>query len=510
MRYKDLSLRWKIAIPIILFVIVGIAISVAVTAVNARNIVIGEVRNTTLPAYRDTVLSALTTMMIAGSYQAAERPFLDQMAHIAGVRIFRAEALDRQYGRGAPEDYAKDAVEQEVLRTGAERIIVDGERIRGVYPYVARSAFMGKNCLGSCHAVPEGTVLGAISISVPLSAPLSTIRSQRLVFIGLGLLGVLSVTTTVIFLVQRNLLKLGALRSKLFALSSGDLTVPISAGGRDEIGQLFSAMLSMISRLQEVVANVKEAVDRVASGSAELSSGARQVSAEAAGHAASVEEAASSMQEMTHLIDRNAKNAAQIGEIAGRSATDAGASWTAVTRTLDAMKEIAGKILVVDEIARQTNLLALNAAIEAARAGEHGKGFSVVAAEVRKLAERSRSASEEITELSRTSVGVAEETGRLLGKLIPDIQRTAQLVQEISAAYREQTAGTGQISTTVEQLNRMIQRNAGIAQEMAATSEELSVQAARVRDAMAFFTVEGGGQTAGENRGGETDRKQPG
>ena len=494
MRFKDLSLRWKLSVPIILFVVLGIIISVSVTTTNTRRIVMDEVRNSTLPAYRDTLLNALTTMMIAGNYREAERPFVEQMKHIADVRVVRSQVLDQQYGAGRPGDYAKDEVEKDVLRTGTERVVVDGGRMRGVYPYIATTSFMGKNCLGSCHEVPNGTVLGAISVTVPLSAPLEKIRSMRSTYLGLGLLGILAVTVAVTIMVRRGLLRLTALRSKMGALSSGDLTVPISAGSRDELGQLFSAMMTMVLNLQEVVANVKSASDHVAAGSAELSAGAQQVSEGAAEHAASIEEAASSMQEMTSLIDRNAQNAAQIGEIAGRSASDADKSWTSVTRTVGAMKEIAGKILIVEDIARQTNLLALNAAIEAARAGEHGKGFAVVAAEVRKLAERSRAASEEITHLSRSSVDVAEQTSALLGKLIPDIQKTAELVQEISAAYREQTMGTGQISTAIQHLSQMIHRNAGIAQEMAATSQELSAQAKQVQDTMAFFKVDDDGQ----------------
>ncbi len=493
MPLKDLSLRWKIAIPIILFVILGIIISVFVTTINTRRMLMEEVRNSTLPAYRDTMQNALTTMMIAGGYRESERPFLEQMTHIADVRIVRAEVLDRQYGRWPAEDYAKDALEREVLGTGRERVVVDGDRMRGVYPYTATADFMGKNCLGSCHDVANGTVLGAISISVPLSAPLAKIRAMQTVYIMLGLMGIFSVAVAVTVMVRRSLQRLSALRSKLGALSNGDLTVTVTAGSKDEVGQLFSAMVVMVRNLQEVVANVKEASDHVARGSSELSSGARQVSEGAAGYAASIQEAASSMEEMTSLIRQNAESAAQIGTIAARSSEDANASWSAVTRTVDAMKEIAEKISIVEEIARQTNLLALNAAIEAARAGEHGKGFSVVAAEVRKLAERSRIASEEITNLSRSSVEVAEQTGILLGKLIPDIRRTAELVQEISAAYREQTAGTGQVSEAIQQLNQVIQRNAGIAEEMAATSEQLSARTMQVRNTMAFFKVDAAG-----------------
>jgi len=495
MRYKDLSLRWKIAVPIILFVILGIIISVSVTTITTKRILIDEVRLSTLPAYRDTVLNALTTMMVAGNYREAERSFLREMTDVADVRIVRSEALDRQYGKGAPGDYARDETEREVLRTGAERIFLDDDRdhMRGVYPYIAASGTAGRSCLGNCHTVAEGTVLGAISITVPLSASFAKIRTMRAFYIALGFLGVVTVAVTVSFMVGRAFRRIKGLMSKFGTLSSGDLTVNISPGSKDEIGRLYSAMLEMVHKLREVVVNVKSASDHMAAGSAELSSGARLVSEGASAHAESIERAASSMEQMTNLITHNAGNAAQIEAIAGRSANDANASWRSVTRTVDAMKEIADKISIVEEIARQTNLLALNAAIEAARAGEHGKGFSVVAAEVRKLAERSRAASEEITELSRSSVDVADETGRMLGKLIPDIQKTAVLVQEISAAYREQTAGTGQISAAIQQLNQMIRRNADIALEMAATSEELSSQAVQVQETIAFFKVDDDG-----------------
>ncbi len=491
MRYSNLSLRWKIAVPIIFFVVGGIVISVLVTTINTRRMLIDEVRNVTLPAYRDTVLNALTTMMIAGNYRESERPFLEQMIHIADLRVIRAETLDRQYGGGAAGDYAKDAVEREVIATGTERIVVERDRMRGVYPYIGKSTFMGKNCLGNCHEVAEGTVLGAISISVPLTSSLRAIRVQRILYILLGVLGVFAVSAGVTFMVQRSLRRLTALKSKLGALSSGDLTVPISAGSRDEIGQLFSAMQTMIHKMQAVVADLKAASDHVAAGSADVSSGSQQVAAGAAEYAGAVEQASSSMETMAGLIRRNAENATQIGTIANKSAGDANASLDSVNRTVTAMKEIAGRIQIIEEIARQTNLLALNAAIEAARAGEYGTGFAVVAAEVRKLAERSRTASEEITDLAGSSVAVAEETGRMLAKLIPDIQKTAELVQEIGTAYREQTAGTDRVSEVIQQLNGMIQRNAGIAQEMAATSEELSSQADHVRTTIAFFKVDG-------------------
>jgi methyl-accepting chemotaxis protein len=192
---------------------------------------------------------------------------------------------------------------------------------------------------------------------------------------------------------------------------------------------------------------------------------------------------------MNATIRQNADNAQQTEKIALKSAIDATESGKAVTDAVTAMKLIAEKISIIEEIARQTNLLALNAAIEAARAGEHGKGFAVVAAEVRKLAERSQAAAAEISKLSGSSMEVAERAGQMLGKLVPDIQKTSELVQEISAASREQTSGADQINSAIQQLNQVIQRNAGAAEEMASTAQELSSQSEMLLSTMTFFKV---------------------
>lgn len=219
------------------------------------------------------------------------------------------------------------------------------------------------------------------------------------------------------------------------------------------------------------------AADNVASASQQLSAGAEQLSQGTTEQAASAEEASSSVEQMNATIKQNADNSSQTEKIALKSSTDAMESGKAVSEAVSAMKEIAHKISIIEEIARQTNLLALNAAIEAARAGEHGKGFAVVASEVRKLAERSQAAAAEISQLSATSVQVAERAGEMLAKLVPDIQKTADLVQEISAASREQTTGADQINAAIQQLNQVIQLNASGAEEMASTAEELASQA---------------------------------
>jgi methyl-accepting chemotaxis protein len=200
------------------------------------------------------------------------------------------------------------------------------------------------------------------------------------------------------------------------------------------------------------------------------------------------------MEEMVSNVRQNAENALQTEKIAQKSAIDARESGRAVSETVTAMKEIAGRISIIEEIARQTNLLALNAAIEAARAGDHGKGFAVVASEVRKLAERSQTAAGEISQLSSSSVQVAEMAGQMISRLVPDIQKTAALVQEINSASSEQNSGAEQINKAIQQLDKVVQQNAGVAEEMSSASEELASQAENLQSSIAFFRIsESGG-----------------
>jgi methyl-accepting chemotaxis protein len=277
-------------------------------------------------------------------------------------------------------------------------------------------------------------------------------------------------------------------------LADGNLMVSVNQ--RSAQDRLMQALAQMVEAISRVVIDVKGASDSVASSSNEFQSTAQQMSSGATEQAASAEEVSSSMEQMSANIQQNMENSQATEGIATKAASDAREGGEAVTEAVRAMQEIASKITIIEDIAYQTNLLALNATIEAARAGEHGKGFAVVATEVRKLAERSQEAAAEITKISGTSVRVAERAGELLAKLVPDIQKTADLVQDINAASKEQFGGAEQINKAIQQLDQVIQQNAGASEEMAASAESLFAQSKQLQDTIEFFKIDDGRKAA--------------
>ncbi len=316
-----------------------------------------------------------------------------------------------------------------------------------------------------------------------LSAANTTMLIGLVVALIVGIILAFTLTRLIV-----NPIKLGVDFAK--SIANGDLTATVDVDQKDEIGILSEALRNMSSKLNQIVTNILLGADNIAAASFEMSSTTQLLSQGATEQASVAEEVSSSMEEMNANIQQNTDNAQQTEKIAIKSAHGVQVGNEASQQSVTAMKLIADKIQIINDIAFQTNILALNAAVEAARAGEHGKGFAVVAAEVRKLAERSAKAAAEIDVVSKDGVAIAEKAGQLLTEIVPEIKNTSSLVQEISAASTEQSSGIEQVNTSIEMLNQVIQQNAAASEELATNTEELSSQAEQLKDMVNFFNVD--------------------
>jgi methyl-accepting chemotaxis protein len=379
-----------------------------------------------------------------------------------------------------------DAIEQYVKRNEQQMAEVADEGARG-------ASFAKMMMIGVILAVLVVAVMSATWIALSISRALArAVGLADAVAIGDLSQKIDNVSDDEVGDLVKSLNKMTANLNATAAIANeiahGNLTV--EAKRLSDADTLGMALERMVEKLRQIVAEALTAAQNVSAGSQELSASAEQLSQGATEQASSAEEASSSMEEMASNVKQNADNASQTEKIAAQSAKDAEASGAAVGRAVQAMQTIAEKITIVQEIARQTDLLALNAAVEAARAGEHGKGFAVVASEVRKLAERSQAAAAEIGTLSVETVKVAQEAGSMLSKLVPDIKKTAELVEEITSACREQDVGSAQINQAIQQLDKVGQQNASASEEVSSTSEELASQAEQLQSTIAYFRIE--------------------
>lgn len=341
--------------------------------------------------------------------------------------------------------------------------------------------------------VGQTTTPWSFRVSVPTERMMAAVIEMRTIAIIIGVVSILVVGSILTWCIRTWVLNpVNTARAAAQRLAEGDLRVAIDARGKDEIAQLLGAMKSMSEKLVGIIVNIRSSAQELVQSSEQIGSTSQSLSQAATQQAATVEETSASVEQISAAVAQNSDNARATDGIASSSAKSAAEGGDAVRETVLAMRQIADKIKLVDEIAYQTNLLALNAAIEAGRAGEHGKGFAVVAAEVRKLAQRSQLAAQDIGSVASKSVQLAERAGSLLDEMLPSIRKTADLVQEISAASSEQATGLEQINAAVGQMAQTTQVNASSAEELNSTAEEMSNQAIQLQEMMEFFIIDEG------------------
>jgi methyl-accepting chemotaxis protein len=517
--FKNMSIKWKVLIVAILGP-VAIAAIMAVQRVNdlqmaAETAITEKSRAIVLmaEASRNEMSKKLSLGVIRPFAEIPKESVVEAVPVITAINTavvnaekagyeFRVPKVSPRNPKNAPTALELDVLQKLKATNTDELIMVEPDKIR-----YFKAIRLTEECL-YCHGDPAGTkdptggtkegwkvgqIHGAFEIISSLEESNAEVRNAAL-YTALEAGVIVLIIALVIWLVLRSAILRPFMQIQDFAgkVAGGDLTADIDVDRGDEVGRMVKTIRDMAQKLRSVIREVVDTTANVSAGSRELSSASQSMSEGATEQAASLEEVSSSVEEMASNIKQNADNASQTDRMAVKAAEDAQEGGEAVSQTVSAMKQIAEKITIVQDIARQTNLLALNAAIEAARAGEQGKGFAVVAAEVRKLAERSGTAASEINELSSSSVQVAEQAGKMLEELVPNIRKTAELIQEISAGTNEQAIGAEQINKAVNQLDQVVQQNASASEEIAATSDTLAGQSQLLLETISYFKVEDG------------------
>lgn len=530
MKIGNISIKWKLSVPILFLVAVGVIITTLITGYNTESIVLSEVEHSTLSGYRDTILNTLTTMMHSNNYQELKTPFMEQMRTLVDLRVIRSDSLDKDFGKKDAREYANDALDKQVIEQGVSKVVIEGEAIRGVFPYIAKEKFMGKNCL-SCHNVKEGTVLGAISIKIPLNESFGRIRSLKYLFGTLGLLGIIAMTIIMLLLVHMTLAPIKALIQKVRRVGEGYTDTSLAVEGKDEIAQMAQSVDLVVKHFSNMLrtiitasAKIPPVINIVKKHTESTSEGARKQASQA--HTIAV--AAEEMNQTIADIAKNAGESATTSKEAMETATSGKQITNISVETINELNsstlelsamieklnkrsaEIGNIVTVIKGIADQTNLLALNAAIEAARAGEQGRGFAVVADEVRKLAERTIQATAEISaeisaiqsesiettaSMQKSSQGVIKASGQVknlnnvLDTIVESIAQVRDQINQIATAVEEQSATASDVATNIESTSNISKSMEKMADEVASEVRGLSEIAGELETATAHIKL---------------------
>jgi len=456
----------------------------------------------------NATMAGLTGMMVTGTV-AQRDVFLDQvkqLGSIRDVRVLRGENVSKLFGPGnAKNEATPDAQEIEVLKSGTEAIQVEsdasGEYLRAIRPVIAMKNSLGKDCT-SCHAVPEGTVLGAVSMKVSLDKVNAGLTEQRWKSILAAFLTSIPVLMLIYPFIRRVVtqpLQKGVTVAR--GIAAGDLSQTIVVDSSNEVGELQHALQEMKQGLVRIVNEVRAGTDTIFSASRDIANGNTDLSHRTEAQASTLESTASSMQSLTEAVNHNAdeaRRANQLAQSASEVAVRGGAVVSEVVNTMESINQSSRKIVdiisVIDGIAFQTNILALNAAVEAARAGEQGRGFAVVASEVRSLAGRSAEAAKEIKKLIDDSVSkvdaggtLVHQAGATMTEIVESIRHVTDIMGNIADASMEQTQGIQRVNEAINDMNHVTQQNAALVEEAAAAAQSLQDQAAQLEDVVSIF-----------------------